>query len=98
MVVLGLLAGAVDSWGYSASAFGTVPWWIVVMALGLVSFVISQASLSVSLLVLSGILFGITHVVPYGPLGMACFVIAVALIEFAPHRVQMTQSMESAAS
>ena len=37
--------------------------------------------LSIILLIASGILFGIAHVPPTGPLGMACFFIAVARID-----------------
>jgi hypothetical protein len=37
--------------------------------------------LSVVLLIASGILFGLAHVPPTGPLGMACFFIAVARID-----------------
>jgi hypothetical protein len=72
--VLGLIAGAISGWGYSASTFGSIPWWIAVA------------------------LFGTTHVVPYGPLGMAFFVTAIALIEFAPRKAQITQMVEAATS
>ncbi|HSB65982.1 MAG TPA: hypothetical protein VLD65_05340 [Anaerolineales bacterium] len=91
MIAPVFLAGAVDSWGYSAATFGTLPWWIAALLIGLLSFLISRASLPVSLLTLSGILFGITHVVPFGPLGMACFVVAAALLEWAPRKAQVTQ-------
>ena len=91
VLVLGLIAGAVTGWGYSASMFGTLPWWMAVALIGLIGLIVARPSLPPSLLIISGILFGTTHVVPYGPLGMACFVMAVALLEFAPRKVQVLQ-------
>lgn len=96
VLILGLVGGAITGWGYSASTFGTLPWWIVVGLVGIVSLIVARFSLPVALLIISGILFGTTHVVPYGPLGMLCFVLAVALLEFAPQKVRITQPMETA--
>src|SRR5215471_3513232 len=61
--------------------------------LGLAAFAV--AGLPVALLVLAGMLFGTRHAVPTGPLGMACFVVGVAWLEwivrktrgFAAHRI-----------
>jgi len=91
VLILGLLGGAISGWGYSTSTFGTLPWWIAVGLVGAICFFVARPSLPATLLVLSGILFGTTHVPPYGPLGMLCFVLAVLLLEFAPSKAQMTQ-------
>jgi len=93
VLVLGLLAGAVTSWGYSSSMFGTLPWWVVVVLIGVICLIVARPSWPASLLLLSGILFGTTHVIPYGPLGMACFVTAIALLEFAPNHAPMTEGI-----
>ena len=93
VLVLGFMAGAVTGWGYTASAFGTLPWWIAVVMVGVICLLVARPALPASLLIVSGILFGTTHVVPYGPLGMACFVVAVALLEFIPHEAQASQTM-----
>jgi hypothetical protein len=73
--------------------FGTFPWWIAVWFIGMLGLIIAHPVLPASLLILSGILFGTTHVVPYGPLGMACFVIAVAILKFAPNKVTKTAAI-----
>ena len=78
-VALGAVAGAFTGWGYSSSMFGSLPWWIGVAAIGVISVIVVRPALPYTLLILAGILFGTTHVVPFGPLGMACFVAAVAL-------------------
>src|SRR5258706_6635091 len=93
VLVLGLIAGAVTGWGYSASMFGTLPWWMAVALIGLIGLIVPRPSLPPSLLITSGILFGTTQVVPYVPLGMACYVMAVALLEFAPRKGQGLQGV-----
>jgi len=98
VLVLGLIAGAVTGWGYSASIFGTLPWWIAVALIGLICLIVARPPLPASLLIVSGIFFGTTHVVPYGPLGMACFVIAAALLEFAPRKVELPQPISITSS
>jgi hypothetical protein len=98
ILALGIISGAITGWGYSASTFGTLPWVIAVGLVGLISFVITNRSLPVSLLLLSGILFGTTHVVPYGPLGMACLVMATLLLELAPQKERIAQTRTSLAA
>ncbi len=82
--VLAVLAGAYTGWGYSSGMFGTLPWWIGVTVIAASSFIVLRPPLPYTLLILAGILFGTTHVVPFGPLGMACFLGAVAVIQLAP--------------
>jgi len=98
VLLLGFIAGAVTGWGYSSSMFGTLPWWIAVLLIGMICLIVARASVPASLLIVSGILFGTTHVVPYGPLGMACFVTAVALLEFAPKKAPTTEAIVVPAS
>ena len=98
VLILGLLGGAITGWGYSASTFGTPSWWIAVALVGSISLLVTRFTLTPSLFILAGILFGTTHVVPYGPLGMACFFLAVALLEFAPHKARRTQTIAASSS
>src|SRR6266496_2472620 len=91
ILILGLIAGAIKGWGYSSSMLGTLPWWIAVIIIGAICFLTARPGLPAAMLILSGVLFGTTHVVPYGPLGMACFVIAASLFEFAPRKAEMPQ-------
>jgi hypothetical protein len=81
LIAVSLAAGAFTGWGYSSSAFGSLPWWVGVVLIGLITFIVGGNSFRNSMLVLSGILFGTTHVVPYGPLGMVCFLVAAILLE-----------------
>jgi hypothetical protein len=92
-MVIGLLGGGVTSWGYAASTFGSLPWWIaagVVFALALAA---ARLSMAPALLIMAGLLFGTTHVVPFGPLGMACFTVAAALLEFARGRAEAGEAV-----
>ncbi len=93
VLVLGFIAGAVTGWGQSSSMFGTLPWWIAVLLVGVICLIVARPSVPASLLIVSGILFGTTHVVPYGPLGMACFVTAVAFLEFEPNKVTRSETI-----
>jgi hypothetical protein len=97
VLTLGLIAGAITGWGYSASMFGTLPWWIAVLLVGVICLIVAR-SLPAGLLIVAGILFGTTHVVPYGPLGMACFITAIALLELAPRKAQASQMITVTAS
>jgi hypothetical protein len=89
---LGVIAGGFTGWGYSSSMFGTLPWWIGVAVIGAISILVVRPALPYTLLILAGILFGTTHVVPFGPLGMACFAAAVALLQSAPRTVRVRQA------
>ena len=82
LILLSVAAGAFTGWGYSSSSFGSLQWWIGVVLIGLVAFIVCGTSLPCSMLILSGVLFGTTHVVPFGPLGMVCFLLATILLEF----------------
>jgi hypothetical protein len=93
VLIIGLFAGAVTGWGFSSSMFGTPLWWIAVLLVGVICLIVARPPLPASLLIVSGILFGTTHVVPYGPLGMACFIAAVVLLELVPHKAPAPQTM-----
>lgn len=65
-------------------ALGMLGW---VLAAGGLAVALAQAGASrwpVALLVVAAVAFGITHEPPFGPIGMAAFAAAVALIEYAP--------------
>jgi hypothetical protein len=96
LVILGLLAGAVTGWGSSASAFGTIPWWLAVGLVSAAAFWLSYPTWPAGFLVAAGILFGTTHVVPYGPLGMAAFLTAAVLLESPANRARETRAMSPA--
>jgi hypothetical protein len=98
VLILGLLGGAITGWGYSTSVFGTWPWWIAVVAVGILCLFPARPSWPVSFLIVSGILFGTTHVVPYGPLGMVCFVLAITFLEFVPNKARVPQRVTAGSS
>jgi hypothetical protein len=56
---------------------------------GLAVFSVSRPRLPVALLVLAGMLFGTRHAVPFGPLGMACFVMGVAWLEWVVRKTRV---------
>jgi hypothetical protein len=97
MLALGVAAGGVVGWGVATSSFGTWPWWMTVGLVGLIGLVVSRPWLPGTLLILAGVFFGTTHVVPYGPLAMVCLVGAAAWLEFMPHRVEFARKVATAA-
>jgi hypothetical protein len=88
LMVIGLLGGGVTGWGYSASTYGSLPWWIAAGVVFGLALAVARPSMVPALLIMAGLLFGTTHVVPFGPLGMACFTIAAALLELARGRAE----------
>jgi hypothetical protein len=98
LIVLSVSAGVFTGWGSSSSSFGSLPWWIGVLAIGLLAFLITRPSIIPSLLILSGVLFGTTHVVPFGPLGMLSLLGAVTLIEFERSKSRMPARMAAVSS
>ena len=59
---------------------GALGWLIGVSAAAIALRNIGVSWLSVTLLILSGVFFGLSHTPPTGPLGMGCFFLAVVLI------------------
>jgi hypothetical protein len=92
LLILGVISGAFTGVGYSTNTFGTFLWWIGVFMIGLVAFAIAHFSLLTASLILAGVLFGTTHVVPYGPLGMACIILASIMLETRPAAVSIPRS------
>jgi hypothetical protein len=90
-IALGVLAGAFTGWGYSTNLFGTLPWWIGVAVIASISLIVVRPAFPSTLLILGGILFGTTHIPPFGPLGMACFVVAAAALQFVPRSLHMAE-------
>jgi hypothetical protein len=86
VTVLAVLAFGLVGWGVSTSSAGTPLWWIALTVAGLAVFSVGRPRLPATFLVLAGMLFGTTHVVPIGPLGMACFAVGAAWLEWAVRR------------
>ena len=62
-------------------------WWLIVLGMGVVTFLIAKPRVPTTLLVLSAALFGASHVPPTGPLGMLCFLVAAGYLNLpATHR------------
>jgi hypothetical protein len=90
-VAFAILAGAYTGWGASSGMFGTLSWWIGVAVIAAISVIVVRPPLPYTPLIVAGILFGTTHVVPFGPLGMACFLAAAAVIQLAPDRFTLKE-------
>jgi hypothetical protein len=82
VTALAVIPSAVVGWGVATNSAGTPLWWGAVAVTGLAIFGLSRR-FPAMLLALAGMLFGTTHVVPLGPMGMACLVVAVAWLQFA---------------
>src|SRR5262249_16604795 len=57
-------------------------WWLLTLASAVAVFLLAKPRLVSTFLVLAGSLFGAQHPRPTGPLGMLCFLVAAALVEF----------------
>jgi hypothetical protein len=55
-------------------------WWLIVVLMGVATFLIAKPRVPAALLVLAAALFGASHVPPTGPLGMLCFLGAAAYV------------------
>jgi hypothetical protein len=65
-----------------------IAWWFVVAVVGLAMLAVSNPRVPCALLVLAAALFGATHTMPTGPLGLACFFGAAVYTEFFPSERQ----------
>ncbi len=90
VLILSLLAFALLGWGVSTASAGTWLWWLAVTVTGLAVFSVAHPRLPAALFVLAGMLFGSTHVVPFGPLGMACFAGGVLWLELVVRRSRVS--------
>ena len=86
---IAVVASLFTGWGASYAAFGTLPWWLGVGTIALLSALFVRPPFPAVLLILAGILFGTTHVVPFGPLGMLCFVAASMITRYAGSRSKL---------
>ena len=73
--------------GWAASggvAFYSPLWWMAMVVPAVLVFVAARLQVVPALLTLAGLSFGIAHVPPSGPLGMAAFLAAAVLVELRP--------------
>jgi len=77
--VLALILFVIGGWArtqlFPASSDLSIPaaWWLITVGMGLLMLAIVKPRIPAALLVLSGSLFGASHVTPTGPLGMLCY-------------------------
>jgi len=83
-----VLAFGLVGWGVSTSSVGMLLWWVAIIAAFLAVLSLGRPRMPAALFVLAGMLFGTTHVVPIGPLGMVCLAAGAAWLEFAARRVE----------
>lgn len=69
-----------------------VAWWLIAFGMGLAMFLVAKPRVPATLLVLSGTLFGASHVFPTGPLGMLCFLGAATYTEFVEKKLDDSES------
>jgi hypothetical protein len=69
----------------------TLAWWLVTIGMSLTMFLVCKPRIPAAFLVLAGALFGALHIPPTGPLGVLCFLIAAAYLEFAKPTPQSEQ-------
>jgi hypothetical protein len=80
--IIGVSALAVNAWAAPGGHVGAPVWWGAVAAVGAIALLVGRPRLPVGMLILAAVLFGATHVPPFGPLGMLCFVTAAAWLTF----------------
>jgi hypothetical protein len=75
----------------------TLAWWLVTLVMGLAMFAAAR-DVACGLLMLSGALFGATHLPPTGPLGAACFLAAAIYQDFIVRRTLRKMPLPSGAA
>jgi hypothetical protein len=83
-VVLFFIGGWAQTNLFLASRDLTIPisWWLIAIGMGFTMVLMAKPRVAASLLVLSGVFFGASHVTPTGPLGMLCFLGAAVSMKF----------------
>lgn len=82
LLVMLLTLGVVLSGVWSLlTGFVSIAWWVIVLMLSITLGLASVPRLAVTFLVLASLLFGASHVPPFGPLGLTCFFVAVLQLE-----------------
>jgi hypothetical protein len=87
VTALAVVGFALVGWGVAAAQSGTPLWWAAVALIALAVLALNRFRPAAMLLALAAMLFGTTHVVPYGPLGAACFLAAALWLQFEVRRV-----------
>jgi hypothetical protein len=74
-VVLFVIGGWARTHLFPASSDSSIPaaWWLITIGMGFAMLTMIRPRIPAALLVLSGSLFGASHVSPTGPLGTLCF-------------------------
>jgi hypothetical protein len=90
VTAVAVIAFALVGWGVASGNSGTLLWWVAVAILGLAVLVLSRLHPPAALLTLAAMLFGTTHVIPYGPLGAACFLAAALWLQLSTRRTVRT--------
>ena len=92
-VVLFLVGGWAETNLFLPSRGLAIPlaWWLITGGMGLAMFVLGKPRVTATLLVLSGALFGASHVAPTGPLGMLCFLGAALSLTFARQKADSSK-------
>ena len=86
MTLLAVVIFVVDGWAqthlFPAASDMTIPlsWWVILLGMGMATFLVARPRLPTALLVLSAVLFGASHVPPTGPLGMLSFLSAAVYL------------------
>lgn len=77
---------------WSQLVFIEIPWLIGMLTLSLVFSLALKPHFTAGFLVLAAFLFGASHAPPFGPLGMACFFLAVFWLELLQLRIPKESS------
>jgi hypothetical protein len=91
-LALGIAAFVITGWGTSGGTHGSAQWWSAVAIFTVIGLVFARPAIPTVGLLLAGLFFGTTHVVPYGPIAMACFLAAAACIESEKGRATATSN------
>ncbi|MBX5451628.1 MAG: hypothetical protein IRZ24_16320 [Thermogemmatispora sp.] len=81
VTALAVVGFALVGWGVASGSSGTLLWWGAVALVALAVLGLNRGRPVATLLALAAMLFGTTHVIPYGPLGAACFLAAALWLQ-----------------
>ncbi|MBE3568056.1 MAG: hypothetical protein IMW90_20255 [Thermogemmatispora sp.] len=87
VTALAVAGFALVGWGVATGSSGTLLWWGAVGVVAVAVLALNRWRPAAALLALAAMLFGTTHVIPYGPLGAACFLAAALWLQLSRRSV-----------
>jgi hypothetical protein len=94
VVILGMLSLVTSYLGHVLGLFSPI-WLVAIVVLSIAFGFVVRPHLPAALLLMASFLFSATHAFPFGPLGLACFLLAVIQLELLGHQTLTSEQKVS---